>query len=385
MSEDLKVLFIHNSITWYRIPLFIEINKICNVRFVFSKVLKMNKNYKNITTEYGDLNGLNYVITPNWLGISWGSIREVINGDYDVVLVTVLDSIDQIFEAYLCTIIARLRKKKVAYFWERWDAPKEKMIFRRRVKAALYKLAFKLLYKHVDTFICSGSKSKEYFLENGVKESKITIASDASIVSEKKLVRDIKKELAINDDCKVILYFGRIERYKGLDILIKAFAKLNLKIKNSFLLVCGDGEFKEECINLANELKCNSIIFKGVIQPEERYDYFSASNIFVLPNKFDKGAVEVWGLSINEAMSVGIPVISTTANGAAYDMIKNGFNGYLIEEDNVEELNSVLEKMISNPKLTKIMGNNAKRYVEENFSYEKMALGFKNGFNRAFK
>lgn len=385
MDNKLKILFIHNSITWYRIPLFLELNKICNVRFIFSKVLKMNKNYKNITTEYSELSKLNYTITPNKLGISWGSIKETVSGDYDVVMVTVLDSWDQIFEAYLCTLIAKIKGKKVAYFWERWDAPKENMIFRRRVKAQLYRIAFKLLYKHIDTFISSGTKSKEYFIENGVDKNKITIAPDASMISKSTIKRNIREELNVDDKCRIVLYFGRVERYKGLDILIRAYAKLKEQGENVLLLVCGDGEFKNECEDLAKSLNCDSVVFKGVIQPEERYDYFSASDIFVLPNKFDKGAVEVWGLSVNEAMSMGIPVISTTANGAAYDLIKNGFNGYQIEEGNADELSNVLKEMIYNPESIETMGSNAKTYVEENFSYEKMALGFKEGFNKAFE
>lgn len=381
MNKRNKILFIHNSVTWYRIPFFKELNKICDVKFIFSKVIKLKKDYKGIETDYKELEYLNYEITPNYMGISWASMKRSLLEDYDTIVVTVLDSWDQVIEAFICAIIAKVRRKKVAYFWERWDPPKEEMIFRRRIKSKIYRILLRCLSLFIDVYISPGKKSKEYFINNGINKDKIVIAPDASMleVSEKKL--DIRKKLNISNDKKIILYFGRIEEYKGLDVLIKAFSKLEKKCDNVFLLICGDGDYSEYCKELSNTLKVENILFSGIIQPEERYHYYSSCNIFVLPNKYERGAVEIWGLSTNEAMSVGKPVISTIANGGAYDLIKNGFNGYMIDQDNPEELFDSLYKIISNEKLEFQMSKNAKNYIYSNFSYENMAEGFKKAFS----
>ena len=233
--KDIKVLFMHNSMTWYRIPFFIELSKICNVKYMFTKVKNSETLYKGMKDENSDLKDIDYEIVENKFNIAWKSLKAAISYDYDIILVTVLDSFDQIFEAFTCAIIAKIRRKKVAYFWERWDAPKEYLSNSKRFKCFVYRMLMKLLALFVDTNIVPGSKSKEYFMSTGIPESKITIAHDASTINVKEKTREIRKEIGIPSDKKIILYFGRIVQFKGLDVLIKAFAKL--KYKNAFLLI----------------------------------------------------------------------------------------------------------------------------------------------------
>ena len=74
-------------------------------------------------------------------------------------------------------------------------------------------------------------------------------------------------------------------------------------------------------------------------------------------------------------MSLGKPVISTDAVGGAYDLIKQGVNGYMVRQKNIDELYQALIKVLSNKKLKKKMGRESKRVIESNFTYEKMAQG----------
>lgn len=381
--KDIKVLFMHNSMTWYRIPFFIELSKICNVKYMFTKVKNSEILYKGMKDENSDLKDIDYEIVENKFNIAWKSLKAARSYDYDIILVTVLDSFDQIFEAFTCAIIAKIRRKKVAYFWERWDAPKEYLSKSKRFKCFVYRMLMKLLALFVDTNIVPGSKSKEYFMSTGIPESKITIAHDASTINIKEKTREIRKEIGIPSDKKIILYFGRIVQFKGLDVLIKAFAKL--KYKNAFLLICGEGPYKNECIDLANNLKLKNVYFQGLVQPKDRYSYFTESNIFVLPNRFYDGWVEIWGLSTNEAMEMGKPVISTTANGGAYDLIKDGYNGFMVEQNNEDELAEAIEKILENDELEKSMGINSKKIIESEYSYKDMAKGFKRAFYLPFK
>lgn len=378
-KNNLKIIFIHNSITWYRTPFFKKLNEIINVKFLFTKVLQRNEDYKGINTDYNELESLDYEIINNKFNIAWKSINYIMKNDYDLVLVTVLDDKYQTFEALMCSIIAKIRRKKVAYFWERWDTSKNLVPMNNRIRSFKTKLLFKILQKFVDTYIVPGRKAREYFINSGIKDEKLFIAPDASYVDFNNSV-DIRKENKISQNKKIILYFGRLLEYKGVDILIKAFSILEKNMNNVFLLVCGDGIFKEKCMDIVSELDVENICFTGSIQPELRGAYYSQCNLFVLPNKGNKGQREVWGLSINEAMSVGKPVITTTSNGGGYDLIINNFNGNIVKHDNVQELYDAMYNILSDSEKERKMGENSKSIIQSNFTYEHMAEGFKKAF-----
>ena len=61
---------------------------------------------------------------------------------------------------------------------------------------------------------------------------------------------------------------------------------------------------------------------------KELADWYQAADLFVMPTRED-----VWGLVVNEAMAYGLPVISSDMCGAASEMVKNGYNGYIFENE----------------------------------------------------
>lgn len=382
-KNDIKVLFIHNSITWYRIPFFKELNNIINVTYVFTKVKNSEKYYSNIKTNYKDLDNLRKHIVKNYFNIAFDSFRLVAKNDYDIVLVTVLDSVDQCIEAIITCIIAKIRNKKIAYFWERWDPPVLTQPIKNKIKKRIVKIFFSFIIKNSDCFIVPGTKAKNYFLECGADEKKIFIANDASEIEIINRI-NIREKHGIGKEKKIILYFGRILERKGLDVLINAFAKIEKNFNNVFLLICGDGEYKSNCNILIEKLKISNFLFTGTVQPELRSDYYKQSNLFVLPSKFIHGGNEAWGLSLNEAMQCAKPVVSTTAVGSAYDLIKNGYNGYIVEQNNYEKLYCAMSKIISDTQVEKEMGKNSKKIIDEGYKYSDMANGFKKAFMSPF-
>lgn len=387
---DTKVLFIHNSYTWYRAPLFNELSKLINVKYLFTKIKASQKSYAGIGgNEFSKADAINYEITNNFLGISWYSIKSVMFDKYDIVLVTVLDTWDQIFEAFVCAIIAKIRGKKVAYFWECWDYRKAlknkrnlgakeglKNIIRcnRILKAKLF---LKLLSNFVDSYVAAGRKAKDLFLECGIDSKKIVTAFDSSEI-ELTTQENINENIPTN--MKIILYFGRVQKWKGPDILIKAFSKLEKKNKDVLLMFCGDGDYLDYCKKLSEKLGIKNIVFKGFIQPNQRMAYYSIGDIFVLP---DVGS-EPWGLSVNEAMQFGNAVIATTLTGSAYDLIQENGNGYIVEPGSVNSLyNALLELTLDDEKLDSFKKKSNE--IIRRFTYENMAQGFKKAFQLPLK
>ena len=161
-----------------------------------------------------------------------------------------------------------------------------------------------------------------------------------------------------------------------MDILIKAFYLLRKKRHDVSLLIAGDGPAKEYCFNLAKSLKVLDVKFIGSITPNRTKTIYNKADVFVLPSYELNGYFEEWGLVVNEAMSMKLPVIATTAVGASFDMIINGYNGFVVKEKSIDELYQAM-KNILNFDLAK-MGNNSRKIFEEKNNYTEMANGFSN-------
>jgi len=83
------------------------------------------------------------------------------------------------------------------------------------------------------------------------------------------------------------------------------------------------------------------ILFEGVITPDKIPARLAVADLLVLPSRWDG-----WGVVINEAFSVGTPVIASDRCGGA-DLIKNGQNGYVFRSENVEDLRACLSSFLS--------------------------------------
>ena len=83
-----------------------------------------------------------------------------------------------------------------------------------------------------------------------------------------------------------------------------------------------------------------------------------------------------WVFVVNEAMYFGKPVIATNAVGSAFDMIKNGKNGFIVPEKETTPLCDAMKKILENPDLEVRMQEESKRILFENFNYQNMVEAF---------
>ncbi|ACC81795.1 glycosyltransferase [Nostoc punctiforme] len=143
-------------------------------------------------------------------------------------------------------------------------------------------------------------------------------------------------------DNKVILFLGRIALEKRIDILIKAFSTLQLKQKNSSLIIAGDGpvEVVQKLKNLAKSIP--NIHFIGFVHGEKKANLLAASDIYCSPAPY-----ETFGRTLVEAMASGTPAITVNSGGVS-DYILDGINGYLVEPNDVEALTHAILKILRN-------------------------------------
>ena len=111
---------------------------------------------------------------------------------------------------------------------------------------------------------------------------------------------------------------GRLVSRKGCQDLIQAF-QYYIKYQHCILLIAGDGPEYSVCTQLADNNK--KIIFTGLVQPMNRRFFYEQADVFVLPSRCEGGVIEAWGLTVNEALECGVPVVVSDVVGAGYDLI----------------------------------------------------------------
>ena len=374
-----KILFVHNTAMWYRKPFFKRLNEIYNVKFVFTHLEVSKDTYGvELSEEIEGLEDVNYKALKNHFGIAFGLIKELLKDDCDVVV----DSFMSI-EALFSFTIAKLRRKPIIFWSEAWDWEK-----RKTLKRKLFAPLSKFIITHSDAFLVPGTRHKKYFVSLGASPDKIFIMPNVSNISVKEgdYVRKekLKEELSIGNK-KVVLYIGRLRKRKGVEYLVKAFAKLRKEIGDSVLIIIGRGECREELELLSKNLNIkDSVYFMGYVEDELLPPYYLLCDVCVVPS-ITYGTADPCPLTVNEAMYFSNPVIATDAVGAAFDMIKDGENGFMVPEKDSEALYNAMKKVISNAELEKRMGRESKRIIEKGFTYGHMVEGFAKAVNYVLK
>jgi len=130
---------------------------------------------------------------------------------------------------------------------------------------------------------------------------------------------------------KEILYVGQLIVRKRVDLLLKAFSRLELPTAR--LRIIGKGEEEQKLQHLVRQLGiAERVRFSQGLPNAEIIAAMAAADVLVLPSRFDG-----WGAVVNEALMVGTPVICSDRCGAS-DVIENGRNGYVFEAGNASAL-----------------------------------------------
>jgi glycosyltransferase involved in cell wall biosynthesis len=166
-----------------------------------------------------------------------------------------------------------------------------------------------------------------------------------------------------------ILFVGRLQARKRIDMLLRACAKLESKPR---LVIVGDGPERESLQALAKETY-PSAEFIGAKHGAELEPYFTEADLFVLPG--------TGGLAVQEAMSYALPVIVAQGDGTQDDLVRQE-NGWQIPPDDFDALLSTMKDALSDVARLRRMGAESYRIVREEINIEKMVETFAQVLNR---
>ena len=156
-----------------------------------------------------------------------------------------------------------------------------------------------------------------------------------------------------------ILYVGKLDVHKGVDILIQAFSHVAKYHKNTNLIIVGDGPEFERYVKLANNLGIRSrVYFAGGVSMSQVQKYYSSADVFVHPAIW----FEPFGRTILEALSFQLPIVVSNV-GAPPDIIKEA--GLIFENGNINDLVRKLKLVIENASLRKRLTSNCSKVLED--------------------
>lgn len=153
-----------------------------------------------------------------------------------------------------------------------------------------------------------------------------------------------------------ILYIGQLKIHKGVHILIDAFKKI--RSEQMHLHIVGDGDYRIFLEKLSNG--DDRIMFHGRCSNREILQLYDECDIVVVPSIW----YEPFGIVIQEAFRQGVPVIASDIGGIK-ELIQEGYNGFLFESGNLDQLKNKLDMVMNNPIVLNKMQKNALNSVEK--------------------
>lgn len=161
---------------------------------------------------------------------------------------------------------------------------------------------------------------------------------------------------------KQVLFIGRLVEKKACQYLLSAFKNIQDKFEYLDLVVVGSGPQESMLKNLACEHDVR-VRFLGALDGEQIKAELAKSRVLCLPSiTAENGDAEGLPIVVLEAQSCGVPVI-TSARGGATEGIIDGVTGYAHKEKDIDELSSMLEKILSDDVLAEQMGLHAREYM----------------------
>jgi glycosyltransferase involved in cell wall biosynthesis len=148
-----------------------------------------------------------------------------------------------------------------------------------------------------------------------------------------------------------ILYVGRLEAVKGVDVLLNAFSRVLSDSKETRLRIVGDGSQRETLQALARKLGLSdSVEFAGWVKPHDIAKEYAAAQMLVVPSIWPENLPTV----ITEALAVGRPIIGSNRGGIP-ELIDDGSSGFIVESGDEKALAEAIHAVLVNPRILQMM------------------------------
>ncbi len=243
--------------------------------------------------------------------------------------------------------------------------------------------------KNVDKFIAVSNQTKRNWMECGYADNKIDVVLNGTDVEKFKPATDlqgVRSQWNIPDDTRVIAFAGRLDRDKGVEVLIQAFTKMLEAGARAKLLLAGKPlmhidpvtfkespeyqmKYQQSLVDIATNLGAGDHIhFLGHIN--NTHELYQAADVVVVPSKWPDPCPRV----VIEAMSSGIPVIASRVGGIP-EVVTGEFDAHLVEPNNPQALADTLLNVMHWRDQNPGLGQRCRKHIVNGFSIERLVDG----------
>jgi 1,2-diacylglycerol 3-alpha-glucosyltransferase len=357
MLTDYTVAILTNIIAPYKTLLFNELTKLCKntiilyvtrtsderqwdikedrLRFPYEIIFPCSLNKVNplmcFTKTWGKLNALKpdilivdgYSYSACWAGLLW----------------------------------AKLNCKKLI-LWSSSNLDDHKRIFVKEFIKSIF-------VKKCDAANSYGTKSKQYLLTLGAgRENRILPVGNCTdndfYFNQTAKFKTVKTTLCrqMGVPTQNFLYIGRFSPEKNVLHIVKSYEKL--QADKWGLILVGSGPQTQEIKAYIENRSIKNIFMPGFQQKEQLPKYLAVSNIFILAS-----ISETWGLSVNEAMAAGLPVLVSHKCGCYPDIVKDGVNGFIFDPYDEFALSNLMNNIIQGKFELEDMGEKSLEIIKD--------------------
>jgi glycosyltransferase involved in cell wall biosynthesis len=385
-KKKLAIYAIHPIM--YQVPIFKEFEKILlesklgiefNVLFGDDLSLKntYNKEFKT-SYSYGKwlINGYKYKFLKNYTHdsksgflsrINPGIFNELKKEKYDVILIHGYESLT----SWFTIIAAKLTNTKIIW---RGEAVLRGIEDNSSFKQTIKRFILKRFFNSCDALLYSCTGNKEYIKFYNVDDKKMfpipcAVNNDFFQNEREKYIdsiSNIKKELGIDLDDMIILFSARFTKRKRPLDLLEALTQIDNS--NITILFVGDGLERNNMEAFVKEHNLKAV-FTGFQNQTQLPKYYTISDIDVVISDYDPSPK-----AMNEAMNFRLPIIVSDAPGTAYDLVKNGENGFVVKVGDIDTIAKKIDYLNKNREEMKIMGKKSFEIVQ-NWNYTEDVKG----------
>ena len=222
----------------------------------------------------------------------------------------------------------------------------------------------------------------EQYKKMGVDEDKIAIVPNGiNLFEYDNLPKrgEFRKKYSIRGDRKIVLFLGRLNKSKGIDLLVKAFADVSEELSEVKLVIVGpDDGFLSALKRQIEDLKISDkILFTGPLSERGKLGAYVDADVFVNPR-----ADEIFGIVFLEACACGTPVICSSGCGIADEI--DGKTGFAVRY-NRDQLKDAIFKILSDEGLRRRFEEEGGKLVKEKFSWDEIILDVERTYEQVIK
>ena len=369
MRDPIKVVLVHRVLPHWRVPVFRRLA----AHPGFDFVALHGSDFPGTKTVNGsDLSGFQHremftirlvskitgereITFPLWPTLPWHLWRE----RPDVIFAEGGSNLVSVFLLVATALCLRVP----VLWWTLGEIPHPGPL---SVSQRIFRALVRFLERRCTAYLGFSSMARAYFERCGYPKEEQFVAVncvDTDAVFERlpaarEAAVPLRSRLGL-DGKQVLLFVGALAPYKRVEDLIDVYARLRARHPDLRLVVVGGGTHQAVLEDHAQRAGASDVVFTGQVV-DGVGPYFELGDVLVLPG--------LGGLAISEAMTHGLPVVATLADGCEADLVEEGRNGFILSPGDTAALEARLEDMLSDPKRLREMGQHGRRLIEDRYN-----------------